>query len=491
MNKYLKFLFIILLILMFLLAIYYIFVYNSNKIVYDNNPLVQKQMIFENEIKDNLKKNKYSIDDANVYINPYNISPLSALITFASNEKGKIMVTVKGKNNDDLIKEYDLNKYNYIPIYGLYENYNNTVEIVFPSGIKKSFIIKTEEITNKPQASILVSNANLISDSFYFLSSNQLNKTYAYDRNGELRWFIDNTYNKIIGLDNGNFLICNSEYVYEINIIGKIINYYKIDDSFIDFDVINENILYLSKKTYDEIKEFNIVEARIDGISNKINLLEILISIDSDFITNMQNDFFDGCIIKYYDKTNDILLINPEKSYIIDFDYNRETIKWIISKRNVFSDVFSSFVLNIDEDEQFEILNAYLDNNTIAVIGKDYLSIPNYDIIGIYSDSYDINIYEKKYEINNNKKLIFKSSTILNNEYINYRFADYSNNALLLGEVYGFSIPFFNQFQLDNDYYTIVSEKEDNIEIFKMTFKNTTNSMIKINFNNLNCELSF
>ena len=79
----------------------------------------------DNFIKRDLKNSKYDINNVKVYLNPYGNSPLSALFVFKSDKTGKIDVTVVGKNNDDFTTSYELKKDNYIPIYGLYENYNN------------------------------------------------------------------------------------------------------------------------------------------------------------------------------------------------------------------------------------------------------------------------------------------------------------------------------------------------------------------------------
>ena len=71
----------------------------------------KEQAEVDNYLKDELVKNKYTLDRAKVYVNPYNANPLSAMIIFYTDKSLEVSVTVKGKNNDDFTINYGKSNY--------------------------------------------------------------------------------------------------------------------------------------------------------------------------------------------------------------------------------------------------------------------------------------------------------------------------------------------------------------------------------------------
>ena len=94
-----------------------------------NDDIYSAQALITREYKEKYKKGKYTIDNPYLVINPYYISPQTALVMFKTDKSEKVKVTIKGKHNDDLVVNFEASKDHYIPIYGLYGNYNNQVVI--------------------------------------------------------------------------------------------------------------------------------------------------------------------------------------------------------------------------------------------------------------------------------------------------------------------------------------------------------------------------
>ena len=83
---------------------------------------------------------KYTMKDAYVELNPYKISPLSAIIIFNTNREEEIEVYI----NDKFATKMEAVKKHIIPIYGLYEDYENKVKLV-NNGVEVEYTIKTEK----------------------------------------------------------------------------------------------------------------------------------------------------------------------------------------------------------------------------------------------------------------------------------------------------------------------------------------------------------
>ena len=100
----------------------------------------------QNEQIEYLKSYGYTLDNPNVILNPYDISPLTALIIFETNDAVPVSITVVGKNSDSsYTKHFEKSKVHYIPVYGLYADYNNKI-IIKCQNTEKVVEIKTEKL---------------------------------------------------------------------------------------------------------------------------------------------------------------------------------------------------------------------------------------------------------------------------------------------------------------------------------------------------------
>lgn len=141
----------------------------------------------------------------NVIVNPYGFSPLTAVINRNTKTPTDIVVTVKGKNKDGVDISYKVGKTallsnDGIPVFGLYPNYRNTVEVSYKldgKTIKDTYSILTAPISfnyidNRSLTAIpipkVVKTDPAFKDRLYFVNSSSLTP-----RGSEVNWVMPKT----------------------------------------------------------------------------------------------------------------------------------------------------------------------------------------------------------------------------------------------------------------------------------------------------------
>ena len=156
--------------------------------------LVTKQ----NEVEKTIKTNGYTIDNPKVLLDPYDASPLTALILFETEEEVSPKITIEGKDKLTTIEtEFAKNTKHYLPIYGLYADYNNKVDISYTLSNGKKITKQVEIQTNKlPDDFVLPTSlkkdSSKLTNDLYFFTPSSKGYTCAYDVNGDVRWYLSN-----------------------------------------------------------------------------------------------------------------------------------------------------------------------------------------------------------------------------------------------------------------------------------------------------------
>lgn len=250
-----------------------------------------EDIITYQEKKENyLTHYNYTLDNPNIVLNPYGNSPLTALIIFETEEEEEVAITITGKDqNSTYINKFTKAKTHYIPVLGLYPNYNNKITV--KCGTKtKEYTIKTDAL---PSDLTIVPKTNP-SNNLYFITSN--NYTYAIDNNNDVRWYIEKTsQQKISQLKNGHILLSNdtldnqnnSTGLVEIDLLGKVYNEYNIGASYYgSYAETDETLLILSKSLIEIDKQSGIIlrEIELDKKYNSIsyNSNKNIITLETD-----------------------------------------------------------------------------------------------------------------------------------------------------------------------------------------------------------------
>ena len=357
-NKKKKILLILLIILILVLVTFLVlgFLSNNHKEVKRTISLVQKQEELETEFI----SEGYTIDQPNVILNPYEISPLTALVIFETEEEVAPTVTVVGKDKlSTFTHEFESGTVHYLPIYGLYADYENQIIIEYGS-VSKTITIKTEAL---PDDFILPTSVHTkkseLSNDLYFFTPSSSGYTCCYDVNGDVRWYLTNyALWEINRLDNGHLMVSterlvNSPYymsgLYEMDLLGKIYKEISLEGGYHHdyFEMPNGNLLVASNEFYNDSGTVEDVVVEIDIHTGKVvktfDLKNILNMEDGKSENWTSYDWFHNNSVWYDLESNSITLSGRHQDAIINIDYDTGELNWIIGDSTNWSEEYQKY----------------------------------------------------------------------------------------------------------------------------------------------------
>ena len=323
--------------------------------------LVTKQ----NAIEKTINTNGYTIDNPKVLLDPYNASPLTALILFETEEEVSPKVTIEGKDKLTTIEtEFAKNTKHYLPIYGLYADYNNKVDISYTLSDGKKITKQVEIQTNKlPDDFVLPTSvkkdSSKLTNDLYFFTPSSKGYTCAYDVNGDVRWYLSN--NAIwdnTRLKNGHMMVSterlvNSPYymtgLYEIDLLGHIYNEYSIKGGYHHdyFELPNGNLLVASDDFNNEagtVEDYIVELDRTTGNIVKTWDLKDVLNMEDGKSENWSNyDWFHNNSVWYDDATSSITLSGRHQDAVINIDYTTGKLNWIIGDSTNWSSEYQKY----------------------------------------------------------------------------------------------------------------------------------------------------
>ena len=322
--------------------------------------LVSSLIDKENKLEDDFPTELKDIDNADVIVNPYEISPLTALIIFKTEKSVSPKVTIEG--DDELTTfthTFDEGKKHYLPIYGLYPNRDNTVVVEY-GDVRKEFTITTEALPDDfiLPTSVDADKSELTNDLYFFTPSSN-GYTCAYDVNGSVRWYLTtNAIWEINRLDNGHLMVSterlvNSPYymtgLYEMDMLGKIYKEYSLPGGYHHdyYEMPNGNLLVASD-------DFNSGEGTVEDYVVEIDREtgDIVKHFDLKDILNMEDgksenwteyDWFHNNSVWYDEKTNSITLSGRHQDAVINIDYDSGDLNWIIGDSTNWSEEYQKY----------------------------------------------------------------------------------------------------------------------------------------------------
>ncbi len=318
--------------------------------------LIEKESKLEDDFPTELK----DIDNADVIVNPYEISPLTALIIFKTDEAVSPKVTIEG---DDELSTYeytfDEGTEHYLPIYGLYPDRDNTVVVEY-GDVRKEFTIATKAL---PDDFILPTsvdaNKDELSNDLYFFTPSSGGYTCAYDVNGDVRWYLTiNSIWEVNRLDNGHMMLSterlvNSPYymtgLYEMDMLGKIYKEYSLPGGYHHdyYEMPNGNLLVASDDftSGDGTVEDYIVELdRETGeVVKTFDLKDVLNMEDGKSENWIEYDWFHNNSVWYDEESNSITLSGRHQDAVINIDYDSGDLNWIIGDSTNWSEEYQKY----------------------------------------------------------------------------------------------------------------------------------------------------
>lgn len=314
----------------------------------------------QQELEKEFKSKGYTLENPNIIVDPYNNSPLTALVIFETEENLSPTVTIEGEDElTTYTHEFDEEKIHYLPIYGLYPDKENTV-IIECGDEKQEIKIKTDPL---PEDFILPTSVekeeSKLTNDLYFFTPSSDGYTCAYDTNGDVRWYLTNTATwEINRLKNGHLLVSterlvNSPYyltgLYEMDMLGKIYVEYSLPGGYHHdyYEMPNGNLLVASDDFQSEegTVEDYIVELDRDtgNIVKEIDLKDILNMEDGQSENWVEYDWFHNNSVWYDEKTNSITLSGRHQDAVINIDYETEELNWIIGDPTNWSEEYQKY----------------------------------------------------------------------------------------------------------------------------------------------------
>ena len=351
---------LIVLLVVIILAVILFFVFSSMSNNHDEVEQTISLVENQEELEKEFKSDGYTIDNPNIIVNPYEISPLTALVIFETESEVAPVVTIIGKDeNTTFTHEFDANTVHYLPIYGLYAGRDNEIIIEY-GDVEKRITITTEEL---PEDFILPTSVEADKESLendlYFFSPSSGGYTSAYDVNGDVRWYLTiNALWEINRLSNGHLMVSterlvNSPYymtgMYEMDLLGKIYKEISLEGGYHHdyFEMPNGNLLVASDdfNSGSGTVEDVIVEVDINtgDIVKSWDLKDVLNREDGKSENWVEYDWFHNNSVWYDEATNSITLSGRHQDAVINIDYDTGDLNWIIGDPTNWSEKYQKY----------------------------------------------------------------------------------------------------------------------------------------------------
>lgn len=319
----------------------------QNKINYEYVPnLITRQKESEKEFLAKFEAGNYTLENPLVILNPYGIAPLTAMILFSTPVPSEATVVVKGKQHPaDIRHTFPSTKKHILPVYGLYADYENTVEIILSNSESNIVTIKTEPLLKDvPVAASIKTTPEYMGNNIMFLTAAMRAMPVGYDYTGDIRWYANiNFAFDLKRMPNGHVLIGTERLVklpyfttglYEMAFSGKIFKEYVLPSGYHHDQFIMEdgNILVLTFDFYSGTVEdvCVLIDHKTGEILKKWDYKTVLPQNVAGSGSQDEHDWFHNNAVWYDKKTNSLTFSGRHQDAVINLDYETGKLNWII-----------------------------------------------------------------------------------------------------------------------------------------------------------------
>lgn len=308
--------------------------------------IINEQYAAEQKFIATCKAGNFTLEKPYIKLNPYLITPLTALIYLKTPEATSIRITVKGKEKEgDMSFTYPKNTEHYLPVLGLYGDYDNTVELILDNGQKANITIKTDSLaSNVHLPNSIKTTSEYLGDQVIFVSPTSVGATAAYDYKGDVRWY--GTLNFSFDLKrakNGRILIGTQRLfmppyhttgIFEMGMIGKLYKEYRIPGGYHhdQFEMEDGNLLILTQDpprgTVEDMCV--LVDRKTGNILKKWDYQDILPQDVAGSGSQSSYDWFHNNSVWYHKTDNSLTFSGRHQDAIINIDYETGKLNWII-----------------------------------------------------------------------------------------------------------------------------------------------------------------
>ena len=324
-----------------------------------DTPIDKTISLVEKQNEKDYNTEGYTIDNPNVVLNPYDISPLSALVLFETEQEEAVKVTIKGKDAlTTYTHTFEAAKKHFLPIYGLYADKENEVVISYGK-VSKTIKIKTDKLPDDISLPTrVVKDTSKLTNDLYFYTPSSKGYTAAYDVNGDVRWYLTiNSIWEVNRLQNGHLLLSterlvNSPYymtgLYEMDMLGKIYTEYSLEGGYHhDYYEMENGNLIVASDNFANGKTVEDYVVELDRKTGKIvktwDISSILNHEDGKSENWSEYDWFHNNAVWYDKKTNSITLSGRHQDAVINISYDDGSLNWIIGDKTNWSEDYQKY----------------------------------------------------------------------------------------------------------------------------------------------------
>lgn len=324
---------------------------------------------------------QYPIQEPYLMLDPYRTAPLSAQLGIKTETETRLTVKVLGKQSPDgdIRKTFDaFNREHFVPLCGLYPDYNNQVELILEDrdGNTVSTVI---EIPTAPLPEgfsnitiITPADKSRLNDELYFAP---MGSSYmmALDYNGEVRWYINETdpelprhlfgRGEVYPLRNGQLM---TRHTTEYGIViftqdGRIHRIFVMDyhvhhdiredqDGNLLIQGQDENSYYIYDLLFKMDFETEEVHKVLD-YKNIFNPQGRVIQPQQENEGNLDSDWWHENSVDFHNPTNVYLTSARHQNAVVATDQDTDEIRWILGSHYDWDEEYQSYLLTpVDEN---------------------------------------------------------------------------------------------------------------------------------------------
>ena len=309
--------------------------------------MIKKQARAEEAMLKELRSGAYTIDNPLVSYNLYLINPLSAVISFYTEEETAVTVTVFGKAKEgNITHTFPRAKEHVLPVVGLYSGFVNRVEVREYRGKVHTVEIEVPDVFegNSPVES-MDTTPEYLQDDCIFLSPSGAELAVAVDYAGDIRWCLNiKCVFDMKRLKNGHILMGTDRLVqmpyymsgmYETSACGKIYHEYRLPGgSHHDaFEMPDGSLLCLTEDlTSGTVEDMCVLIDRGTGDILKTwdykNFLEPGLGKSGSW---SEKDWFHNNAVWYDEKSHSLTFSGRHMDSIVNIDFETGKLNWILS----------------------------------------------------------------------------------------------------------------------------------------------------------------
>lgn len=318
---------------------------NTSNVTQTADILTQQNQI-EQKLQTDINASNYTFDHPFIKVNPYENSPLTALVAFTLKEPQAVEVVIEGKDEwTTFTTTFPKATHHLLPIYGLYPDTLNHVTISLADGSSTTLEIQTDALPDDLVLPTSVTyDANNATSDLFFYTPSSAGYTAAYDLNGDVRWYLT-TANvwEINRLKNGNLILSSNRTVeapyymaglMEMDLLGKVYHEYVFPGGYHHdvYELDNGNFIVAGNNPSKTVVEDYVLE--IDRESGDVvkewDLSSLLPTTAGKSENWTEHDWFHNNSVYYDEQNNAIILSGRHQDAVISIDYETGTLNWII-----------------------------------------------------------------------------------------------------------------------------------------------------------------